>query len=449
MPVAWNRYQPSDAVPWNLERVVHLHRRAAFGATWRELQRDLVEGPDAAITRLLEGKGRLDGVPDDFDRLAGVIGQAAADSGHAARLKAWWLYRCLFSPHPLQERLALMWHNHFATSNQKVDDLRLMKRQNELFRKYAFAPFRELLSNIMRDPALLKWLDAPSNRKEHPNENLARELMELFTLGIGHYTENDVQEGARALTGWTIRQGDFAELPSAHDTADKTVLGRTGNWNGAQLVDILLDQPALARRLAWRLCSEFCGERVANDKALDELADGLRQHDLDIRWGVETILRSELFFSTANIGTRVCEPASFVLAPLRGVECWRHPPSTIIIAEWLRKMEFDLFYPPNVGGWPGGRTWLSTRAVIARSNCMAALVAGELGSPEYPPALMDLAARHVGAKTADEAAKFLSCLLYGREIEFQPVAENAAAKDETPLVRSALALLTCSQAHLN
>jgi uncharacterized protein (DUF1800 family) len=445
----WSPYKPTDAAPWNIERVVHLHRRAAFAATWGEIERDLRDGPEAAVTRLIDGQARLEGVPEGFESLAAIIGQAAVDSGSAERLKAWWLYRCLFSPHPLQERLTLMWHNHFATSNLKVDDLRLMKRQNELLRQHALSRFGKLLAAMIRDPALLKWLDAPANRKEHPNENLARELMELFTLGIGHYAEADVQQAARALTGWTVRQGEFFEQPAAHDDSEKSILGHTGNWNGSELVQILLAQPATSQRLAWRLCAEFCGERVADKPALDELADGLRRHELDMRWGVETILRSELFFSRPNLASRVCDPVSFVVGPLRALECWRDPPSTIVLAEWLRRMEQDLFYPPNVGGWPAGRAWLSTRAILARSNCMAALVAGELNNPARPPDLDQLTARHVGAKSVADAANFLSRLLYGRVLDNVPPTERPAQEDQSPLSRSLLALLTCPQAHLH
>src|SRR5688572_24936960 len=253
----WTPYQPTPAAPWNLQRVHHFHRRAAFGATWSELQRDLAKGPETAITRLLEGQSRLEGIPPDFESLSTVIGQAAADSGSSERLKAWWLYRCLFTPHALQERLTLMWHNHFATSNLKVEDLRLMQRQNLTLRKFALGPFGDLLRAMTRDPALLTWLDAPSNRKGHPNENLARELMELFTLGIGHYTEDDVKAAARALTGWTVRQGEFINQIAAHDDGEKEILGRTGKWSGDDLVEILLAQPATAKRLAWRLTGEF------------------------------------------------------------------------------------------------------------------------------------------------------------------------------------------------
>src|SRR5262249_20566194 len=170
--------------------------------TWGEIQRDLKDGPKASIDRLLTGKARDDGVPKDFADVAALLRDSAAyDLG---RLKAWWVYRMLFGPDPLGERLTLFWHDHFATSDDKVKDGAAMRRQNETFRELARAPFGKLLNAAVRDPALLVFLDAPSNRKGHPNENLARELMELFTLGIGHYTEQDVKEAARALTGWTL-----------------------------------------------------------------------------------------------------------------------------------------------------------------------------------------------------------------------------------------------------
>jgi uncharacterized protein (DUF1800 family) len=412
---AWSPYQPTAAAPWNQERVVHLHRRAAFGAAWPEIQRDLNDGPKAAISRLLDGKSRLEGVPPDFDSLSSVIGQAAADSGNPERLKAWWLYRCLFTPHPLQERLTLMWHNHFATSNLKVDDLKLMKRQNDVLRKFALAPFGDLLRNIVRDPALLEWLDAPQNRKGHPNENLGRELMELFTLGVGHYSENDVKEAARALTGWTVRQGEFRDQATAHDDGEKEILGQSGKLAGDDLIKILLAQPASARRLVWRATTEFFGEGVLDGPALDELAAELVRHELDIHWLVETILRSDLFFTQVNIHSRVCDPVSFAMGPLRALECWRNSPSTLVLAEWVTRMGQDLFYPPNVGGWNGGRAWLSTRTVIARANYRAALLAGSLNTPARPPDLDQLVARHAAKQSGTDESSFYCLLLLGRE----------------------------------
>src|SRR4051794_38044082 len=267
----WAPYRPDAEAPWDLRRVVHLHRRAAFGATWREIQRDLAAGPKASIDRIFGGEPRREGVPDDFAHLADVISGAAARSNAPTRLKAAWLYWIHFTPDPLAERLALMWHNHFATSNQKVLNLGLMKRQNDTFRRYARAPFGELLRAMLHDSAMLLWLDAPQNRRNAPNENLGRELMELFTLGIGHYTEADIKEAARALTGWGIRPGDSAnagvsivEIFNGADAGEKDILGQRGNWHLDDVAKILLEHPATARRLAWRICDQFMGERAVD-----------------------------------------------------------------------------------------------------------------------------------------------------------------------------------------
>ncbi len=200
----WKPYAPSHEQPWNIRRVVHLHRRVAFAATWPEIQRDLRDGPGKSIDRLLNGTSAETGVPDDFESLSNRLGETAVRSGRVHRLQAWWLFRTIFTPDPLTERLTLMWHNHFATSNQKVQNLKLMKQQNEVFRKYAKAEFGELLPRAVKSPATLVWLDAQANPTEHPNENLARVLMELFSLGVGNYSERDVIEAARALTGLTV-----------------------------------------------------------------------------------------------------------------------------------------------------------------------------------------------------------------------------------------------------
>src|SRR5579871_676371 len=176
MPLAdsWTPYVPDAQSPWDLRRVAHLHCRAGFAATWGEIRRDLKDGPQASLDRVLTGKAATDGVPEEFRKTADLLGESAASSGDPARLKAWWVYRMLFGPDPLTERLTLLWHDHFATSNLKVNDLALMRRQNDQLRACAKAPFGELLRGAVREPALLVWLDAPANRKGHPNENLAR-----------------------------------------------------------------------------------------------------------------------------------------------------------------------------------------------------------------------------------------------------------------------------------
>ena len=257
---AWAPYAVNARSPWTARHVVHLHRRAGFAATWGEIQRDLRDGPTASIDRLLTGKAGVWGVSGDFSRTADLLGESALSANDQARLKAWWIYRMYFGPDPLAERLTLMWHNHFATSAAKVRDLGFMRRQNELFRTLGRKRFGELLDAVVHDPAVLLWLDAPANRKEHPNENLARELMELFTLGIGHYSEKDVKEGARALTGWTVAEGKFSEDAAQHDGSAKTILGKSGPWKGSDFVRFVLDNPATSERLAMRLCELFMGE---------------------------------------------------------------------------------------------------------------------------------------------------------------------------------------------
>src|SRR5262245_39312028 len=181
----WVPYVTDDSAPWNLRRVVHLHRRTGFAATWNELQRDLRDGPKKSIDRVLQGKARSEGSPDSFTDTSVLLAESAVGGRDVGRLRAWWIYRMLFGPDPLAERLALAWHNHFATGYDKVRDVPAMYRQNELLRKHGRGKFSHLLGALVHDPALLVYLDAQLNRKGHPNENLARELMELFTLGIG------------------------------------------------------------------------------------------------------------------------------------------------------------------------------------------------------------------------------------------------------------------------
>jgi hypothetical protein len=404
----WAPYAPDEQAPWDPRRVVHLHRRAGFGATWAELQRDLKDGPDKSIDRLLRGQARLS-LPDNFDTVAGRL----AGAGEPAGLKAWWMYRMYWGPDPLSERLTLVWHNHFATSNEKVRDVPAMRRQNEIFRRQGRGPFGELLKAVVHDPALLIWLDAPENRKGRANENLGRELMELFTLGVGHYAEIDVKEAARALTGWKLTMaGTFRAWAPDHDDGEKTILGRKGRWTGDDLVGILLEHPATSRRLAWRLCEWLMGEKAV-DAALDALAAGLRAHDLDIGWAVETLLRSRAFFAEANLGSRVLGPVEYLVSVPRALERFDPPPSSLLLGEWSARLGQDLFYPPNVGGWKGGRTWLTTQGIIGRANYAATLAEGRLWASH---ALLDglaLAQKCRRGRDLDDLLSFAAELLTG------------------------------------
>jgi hypothetical protein len=405
----WATYAPDEQAPWDLRRVVHLHRRAGFAATWAELQRDLQDGPDKSIDRLLCGQARLT-VPDNFDTVAGRL----AGAGEPAGLKAWWMYRVYWGPDPLGERLTLLWHNHFATSNEKVRDVPAMRRQNEIFRTHGRGPFGELLQAVVHDPALLIWLDAPENRKGRANENLGRELMELFTLGVGHYTETDVKEAARALTGWKLTLGGtFRDWAPDHDDGEKIILGRKGRWTGDDLVRILLEHPATSHRLARRLCEWLMGEKVVDAAALDALAAGLGAHDLDIGWAVDAVLRSRAFFAEANLGSRVLGPVEYLVGVARALECFDPPPSSLLLGEWSAQLGQDLFYPPNVGGWKGGRTWLSTQGIVGRANYAAALAEGRLWARHAPLDGLALARRHGRGRDLDDLLNYAAELLTG------------------------------------
>jgi uncharacterized protein (DUF1800 family) len=299
---------------------------------------------------------------------------------------------------------------------------------------------------MLEDPALLIWLDAPSNRKGKPNENLARELMELFTLGVGHYAEQDVKEAARALTGLTVAQGKIHVRADYHDDGEKTVLGKTARFNADTLADYLLDQPAVADRLAWRLCDTFLGEGVADARSRGELAERLRNDDLHVGRAVEKVLRSNLFFSKANLHAKVSDPVGFAIGSVRALEHFDPPPSTLLLAEWTARMGLELFAPPNVGGWPGGRRWLTGRAIVARANFAAALACGRLNWDAAPPNLQEVAIRRGRAQEPQESIGFFGQLLTGRRLD-RVVAKDhwkraaGAAGPETERLNRAVALL--------
>ncbi len=406
------RWRPTDDQPWNLRRVWHLHRRAGFGATWDELQRDLREGHDAAIGRIVSTLNDSPAVNDPFETMSSVICDAAVAANNINRLKAWWLYRMMNTLCPLCERLTLMWHNHFATTNIKVHDVGMMRRQNDSLRRNANCSFADLLKTMSHDSALLVWLDADSNRTEHPNENLAREIIELFTLGVGNYSEQDIKEAARALTGWTVKQGEFLNVAARHDAGQKTIFGHEGHWDGDGFIQLLLEQPATPRRIAFRIGELLMGE--GSSSLVDELAVVLSEHDATTAKAVEAVLRSEAFFANENIGNRVQSPAEFVIGAIRSLELNQSPPSTLLLAEFAANLGQDLFYPPNVFGWPGGRSWLTSRAIIGRANFASELIAGELHTSKRPFEAAQLANLH-GFSGDQEVAAFYAQLLLGEE----------------------------------
>jgi hypothetical protein len=412
----WAPYQPTAQNPWDLAKVAHLHRRAGFGATHAELRRDLQDGPEASVRRLLEAPAES---ADDGPVLEGLR-QAVLATGDGDRLKAWWLYRLLWGPAPLRERLTLFWHGHFATSIRKVGSVALMLRQNELFRRHALGDFAALLTDVVADPAMLIWLDGVRSQRARPNENFAREFLELFTLGPGHYTEGDIREAARAFTGWgrvTDRDAagriEYTFRGDRHDDGDKTFLGRTGRWGAADVVRITLEQPACAEFLCRKLYRFFVSETGAPPAELIRpLAQEFRASRCSVRRVVEVILRSRHFYASAVRRQRVAGPVEFSACLLRALEVPRSDVRLLALAATCDRQGQELFAPPNVRGWVAGPTWLSSTALLERSNWCNDVIWGnpDLGMGRYDP--LAWARRH-GLAPAAATPALLDLLLQG------------------------------------
>ncbi len=368
---AWQPWQPRDDDPWGLKWAGHLYRRAGFGATPAELRTAVKEGLHATFDRLF----RTDAEAEERNQFLTVNGERVAAQNNAYQLRGWWLYAMMNSLQPAREKLALFWHNHFATSIAKVQRTSLMYGQNRLLRQYALAMFGPFLQAMSKDPAMLVWLDSNSNVKSHPNENYAREVMELFSLGVGNYTEHDVREAARAFTGWHTDGDQFEFNPNFHDFGQKTVLGQTGNWNGDDIVRILLEQPAASRFLVRKLFHYLVSEAQEPPAALLEpLAASFRKSDYDIGLLVQTMLRSRIFFSEHAYRQRIKSPTEYVLCAVKSVGQGFVSPQSLV--KKLESMGQDLFAPPNVKGWVMGRAWLNTATVLARANFAQSLSSG-------------------------------------------------------------------------
>jgi uncharacterized protein (DUF1800 family) len=416
---AWEPFRPESSRPWDLEAVAHLHRRAGFAAPWSVLQRDLKDGPDASVERLLQGEPTAaDGTSaSEFELFLDAMSTRLGATADLEGLQSIWLYRMVFTPHPLRERMTLFWHDHFATSMAKVQTSALMQRQNDLFRAQALGDFRALLAAVGKDPAMLIWLDSTANKKSHPNENYAREVMELFSLGRGHYSEKDVQEAARAFTGWFVIGDDFSVVPRQHDTGPKTVLGRKGNWSGDDIPGILLDQPACADWICRKLFRYFVSESQSpSDALIAPLARAFRESGYRVRVPVATILRSNLFFDASVRRRRVKCPVEFAVGAVRSLEVVKPTVQAPALAKACVQMGQSLYAPPSVAGWEWGRAWINSSTLLARANLCLALLSEDdeaLGRRCDPAKL----ARSHGFHSPAEAARFLLDLLMPGPVE--------------------------------
>jgi uncharacterized protein (DUF1800 family) len=402
---AWDEYKPSPASPWDLKKVGHLYRRAAFGANWAELQAGLEAGPSKAIDQLLKADGSA------FDNDVESMAESIRRANNGQQIKAWWLYKMMYSPAPLREKLALFWHNHFATSNGKVQNAGYMLGQYALMHKYALGNFRELLQEMSKDPAMMFWLDTVQSKKGMPNENYARELMELFSLGIGHYTETDIREAAKAFTGWTIKDGKANFDANQFDDGEKKVIGKTGKFKSSDVVEICLDQKACAPFIVRKLYSFLISESGTPDARLIEpLAEQFRQ-GYDFGKLVATVLRSNLFFSPHAYRARIKSPVEFALGIVRGLE---GKVGTSSLADAIDTLGQSVFNPPSVKGWDGGPTWLNGQTLLFRQNLALALTSTEdvrFAGRKIDPAR--LAAEHDKKNDIEAVDFFLQLFLQG------------------------------------
>ena len=366
--------------------MAHLMRRAGFGATRDELEALVEQGYEETVEQLISPPHEIPRA--DQDILFRYIPSTETGGPNPIPGAAQWMYHMLNTQRPLEEKIALFWHNIFATGNSKVDNDNHLSAQTHLFRNHGMGNYRDLLIRVAQNPAMIFWLDNNENHKRTPNENWGRELLELFSLGVGHYTETDVYECARAFTGWTIdakipRQPHhrfswrFEFRPEEHDFGQKTFLGHTGNFDGLDIIDIILQQPACPRFIARHLYNFFVAdepqvpawlvEPPRNPEAVELLAETFVESGYEIRPVLRTIFNSDFFKD--SMYQKVRSPVEVVVGTLRMVGDLQGPdPRLLEMGQEPAYMGQSLHDPPSVEGWHTGREWINSGSVVKRIN---------------------------------------------------------------------------------
>ncbi len=404
------------------ERVQLLLWRAGMGATPAQVDAATANGYAAAVDDILnypdapanapdlppwpaERKGQLTG--DAKTQLAKEINQANQQGIRMAA--SWWASLMHTTRTPLQENLTLFWHNHFATANDKVRRPASMLQQNQLFRAQGAGKFVDLLIAVSKDPAMLHWLDGATNVKGHPNENWSREVMELFTLGIGNYTEQDIREGARASTGWTLSyDGQVAYEPKRFDTGSKTILGQTGAFNLDDFSRMLAGAPQTAKYVSGKLFRWFVGDDPT-DADLAPMLDAWNQTGGEIRSVLRVLFLSDAFTPEQATTAHIKNPAAWTIGAIRGLEA---DVTGDQIVQMLQAQDMRLFYPPNVGGWPNGTAWISPSNQVLRFNLAGGMVmkSSALSGTADDAWVGELADRLGGIPIADDVRGKLTAL---------------------------------------
>jgi uncharacterized protein (DUF1800 family) len=392
--------KPLSRGKWNFKTAAHLLNRAGFGGPPAEIEKLAALSPEEAVSHFVDYEKIPDPTtnpewakPDPDRQEKFLVARRAGEEErrkkqreiqqdnrqHMLALRGWWLERMAKGPRPFQEKMVLFWHGHFATSVEKVREAYLMWKQNDLFRRMATGNWLDLLVEVAKDPAMLVWLDQAQSRKEHPNENFAREVMELFALGEGHYTEKDISEAARALTGWGYERlsQKFVERPFQHDRNQKVIFGKTGNFNGEDFLAMVVEQPQAARFITAKLWNFFVGE-MPSEELSAALAAEFRKSGNNFKPVLRSILLSEEFYSPTVIRNQVKSPVQWLVGSVRALE--RELPPPMVCFSLTRNLGQDLFAPPNVKGWDGGLSWITTNNLLARYNQAATLVQGDMSA---------------------------------------------------------------------
>ena len=381
--VATASAQPTPAAratPMGFDEARHLLNRTSFAAQTNEIDDYAKLTREQAVDRLLGETRRSAAYPapawtakyervfrPDMTQEQRMQANRRELVERGLEIRTWWVAEMLSTPSPLTEKMTLFWHNHFATSQQKVRSANLMYRQNVMLRNYATGNFGAMLREVSKDPAMLIYLDGAQNRKGAPNENFAREVMELFTLGEGHYSEQDIKEVARAFTGWSIdpEAGEFRFRRLIHDEGSKTVLGNEGKFNGDDIITLLLQQSATSEFIVAKLWREFVSPEP-DAAAVKLLAATWRAANYEIKPLLRAMFLTDAFWAPVNRGVLVKSPVDLVVGSLRQFRFAVEDPAPFAVI--LRQLGQDLFNPPNVKGWPVGDAWLNTTTLLARKG---------------------------------------------------------------------------------
>ncbi len=379
--------QVQTLVGWGLEKSVDYlldYEKVTFDADDSTLFDQNIMRPPNEQERTMASKARRSQDEETLARLRARRQEAERDDRQQMRrVQHWWLKRMIETPRPLEEKLTLFWHGHFATSYRTIEDSYHMFVQNRFFRTNAIGSFADLLTGIIRDPAMIAYLDNNDSRKDRPNENLAREIMELFSLGVGNYGERDIKEGARALTGYTYRDDEFVFEKNNHDDNPKNILGTSGRMDGDDFVKAILAKPACSTFIAAKLYRYFVNDDYADNpefqrparSVIGALAGSLNAGNYQLKPVLRKLFLSEHFYDPGVMGEQIKSPAELVIGAARGFNA---PVRDIgILADAMNLMGQNLFFPPNVAGWAGGRSWINTSTMFVRQNTLVFMLTGK------------------------------------------------------------------------